>query len=280
MERGRCFIVDMNPAYTLTDEQKIFYRENGYLTGLPPIYTEEEMAGICAELPQLTALLEEGETTKDIREWHETSLYLYEICMNPAILDLVEGVLGPDFFMWASNFFIKEPRSRSTVGWHQDSYYWPMEPQHSVTVWLAFNEVNEENAAMQVIPGSHRAGLIKHKRVDPNRTDSVLTLQLEGGDFDESAAVSLNLKAGQCSLHDDAIVHGSPANPSDRPRIGLTIRYSATECKNDYSVNPNFKAYLCRGTDRFRHNRPGPVPTRRFARPDFKPVSKEEAGKG
>lgn len=268
----------MSP-YQLTEEQKAFFQEHGYLTGLPPVYTEEEMTALREELPNLTALLEEGEGTKDIREWHEASRYLYDICMNPKILDLVEGVLGPNFYMWASNFFIKEPRSKSTVGWHQDSYYWPMEPQHSVTVWLAFNEVTRENAAMQVVPGTHKAGLIKHQKVDSDKTDSVLTLELEGGNFDEDSAVSLELKPGQCSLHDDAIVHGSGPNTSDRPRIGLTIRYSATEVKNDYSVNPNFKTYLCRGVDEFQHNQPGPVPTERFGRPDFKAVSNEEAGK-
>ena len=264
-------------SYKLTEEQKAFYRENGYITGLPPVYSEKEIAAMRDELPQLTALLEEGETTKDIREWHETSRYLYDICMNPKILDLVEGVLGPNFYMWASNFFIKEPHSNSTVGWHQDSYYWPMEPQHSVTVWLAFNKVNEENAAMQVVPGTHKAGLLQHARNDKANTNSVLTLELERGSFDESSAVSLNLEPGQCSLHDDAIVHGSGPNTSDRPRIGLAIRYSGTECKNDYSVNPNFKIYMCRGTDEYGHNKHGEVPTQRFGRPDFKAVSKEEA---
>jgi chlorinating enzyme len=265
--------------YRLSPEQQAFYKENGYLTGLPPVYSPEEIKRLREELPQLTQLLEEGESTKDIREWHEASRYLYDICMNPKILDLVEGVLGPNFYMWASNFFIKEPRSKATVGWHQDSYYWPMEPQHSVTVWLAFNEVSEENAAMQVVPGTHKAGLIKHMKTDPNKTDSVLTLELDGGSFDESSAVSLNLAPGQCSLHDDAIVHGSPSNRSDRPRIGLTIRYSSTECRNDYSVNPNFKIYMCRGEDTYQHNQYGPVPESRFGRPNFKAVSKEEAGK-
>ena len=69
-----------------------------------------------------------------------------------------------------------------------------------------------------------------------------------------------------------------PANPSRRRRAGLTIRYSGTNVKNDLSLNPNFKIYLCRGVDEFEHNPVGPVPTQRFARPDFKPVSLEEAG--
>jgi ectoine hydroxylase-related dioxygenase (phytanoyl-CoA dioxygenase family) len=54
--------------------------------------------------------------------------------------------------------FHQEPHSPQTVGWHQDAYYWPMAPHNSVTVWLAFDDVDERNGAMQIIPGSHRAG--------------------------------------------------------------------------------------------------------------------------
>lgn len=264
-------------SHQLSPEQQAFYKEQGYLLDLPPIYTSEEMAQMNAELPKLLALLEEGESTKDIREWHEASTYLYDIVMNPKIHDLVEGVLGPNFYCWASNFFIKEPRSTSTVGWHQDAYYWPMAPHNSVTVWLAFDDVDEVNGGMKLIPGSHRGGLMKHG-ADAD-TDSVLSLQLEdGSDFDSTTAVQFKLKAGQCSLHDDRAIHGSVANPSDRRRAGLTIRYSGTEVKNDMSVNPNFKTYLCRGVDTYQHNPKGTPPTQRYGRPAFKPVSNEEAG--
>jgi len=266
----------MNPLFTLTEAQKKFYHDNGYLIGLPAIYTPEEMRRINAELPPLLALLKPGESTKDIREWHEESLYLYDIAMNPKILDLVEGILGPDFYLWASNFFIKDPHTTAIVGWHQDAYYWPMAPQgRTVTVWLAFDDVDAENGAMKIIPGSHVSGIIKHKR--STQTDSVLTLELERGSFREDTAVQFRLKAGEVSLHDDRAVHGSPANPSDRRRAGLTLRYSTTDVKNDLGVNPNFKAYLARGADAFHHNPEGRKPAQRYGRPGFKAVSVEDA---
>ena len=266
----------MQNPYRLNREQADFYRQNGYLTGLPAIYARDEMTRLNAELPQLLALLRPGETAKDIREWHETSAYLYEIVMNPRIHDLVEGLLGPNFFLWASSFFIKPPRSTEVVGWHQDAFYWPMTPHNTVTVWLAFDDVDEENGAMKIIPGSHLHGLMKHKR--STQTDSVLTLELETGTFRDDTAFQLRLKAGEISIHDDRAVHGSPANPSARRRAGLTIRYSGTNVKNDLAVNPNFKTYLCRGIDAFHHNPTGTPPTQRFARPSFKAVSIEEAG--
>jgi len=263
-------------GYQLSEEQKAFYHQNGYLLGLPPIYSSEEMARINAELPQLLALLEPGETPKDIREWHEASTYLYEIMMNPKILDLAEGIVGPNFYCWASSFFIKEPFTREIVGWHQDAYYWPMVPHHTVTVWLAFDDVDEENGGMKVVPGSHLHGILKHQR--STQTDSVLTLELETGTFSDAEAVQFRLKAGEVSLHDDRAVHSSPANPSPRRRAGLTLRYTGTEVKNDMAVNPNFKAYLCRGVDEFHLNPVGVAPTQRFGRPAFKAVSNEEAG--
>ena len=179
-------------SYRLSEAQQAFFQNNSYLMGLPSIYTQEEMRQLNAELPNLLALLQPGETAKDIREWHETSLYLYEICMNPKIHDLVEGILGPNFYLWASSFFIKEPFSKSTVGWHQDAYYWPMKPHHSVTVWLAVDDVDEENGGMKIIPGSHLGGLLQHKR--QGQTDSIITLELETGTFREADAVQFKLR--------------------------------------------------------------------------------------
>jgi non-heme Fe2+,alpha-ketoglutarate-dependent halogenase len=260
----------------LSDAQKQFYAENGYLIGLPPAFDAEGVAWLNSGLGELMKLLRPDEDAKEIREWHESSRFLFDICMNDFILDAVEDVLGPDFYLWGSNFFIKEPHSHSTVGWHQDTYYWPLDPKISATVWIAFEDVDTQNAAMQVIPGSHKAGLLKHRRSAD--TDSVLSLECETGTFREDSAVSLVLKAGQFSIHDDKMVHGSPANRSDRRRAGLTVRYSTTEVRCDLSINPHFKTYLCRGVDRFHHNPVGTVPTQMFGRLERKHISVEEAG--
>ena len=80
------------------------------------------------------------------------------------------------------------------------------------------------------------------------------------------------------SSRGEKLVDGSPANPSDTRRAGLTIRYSRTNVKCDLAVNPYFTTYLCRGTDRFMYNPTGTVPEKKFARLDRKHLSVEEAG--
>lgn len=266
----------MSALKRLSPEQKKTFEHDGYLHTLAPVFSRSEVAGLNNGLVELLKLLRPGETSKEIREWHETSRFLYDISTNGIILDYVEDLLGPNFFLWGSNFFIKEPHSLSTVGWHQDAYYWPLDPHESLTVWLAFDDSTTDNGAMTVIPGSHKAGLLKHVRVSD--TGSVLMLECERGQFREDIAVPATLQAGQVSIHDDKLVHGSPGNPSSLRRAGLTIRYSRTNVKCDLAINPHFKTYLCRGIDEYRHNPRGLVPVQQYGRLDRQHLSIEEAG--
>jgi non-heme Fe2+,alpha-ketoglutarate-dependent halogenase len=260
----------------LTQQQVDAFHEQGYLTGID-VFTPHEVADLNNGLDELCKLLRPGESTKEIREWHESSRWLYDICMDPRLLDIVEDLLG-DFFLWASNYFIKEAHSLETVAWHQDSYYWPLRPTKSLTIWIAHTDSDVANGAMEVIPGSHTAGILQHGRAQAGATDSVLLLECESGQFKEDSAVPLILKAGQISVHDDKIVHGSPANPSDRRRVALTARYSPTDVKCDLAVNPHFRSYPGRGEDRHQHNPVGETPSEKYARLERDHQSVEEAG--
>jgi ectoine hydroxylase-related dioxygenase (phytanoyl-CoA dioxygenase family) len=230
----------------------------GYVCGLP-IFSEEELAPIRAEYLRVRGLLPEGVHINFVNWWHKKNRLFYDLFLDPRILDCVEDVLGPDFFLWGSQFFTKQPGDEYVVPWHQDAQYWPLEPQNSATVFLALWDCDRRNACMEVVPGTHRAGILKHHVTDDGRM--VLRQEIDAGEFDPARAVPLELAAGEISLHDDAIVHGSGPNRSDRPRVGLTWRFSATEVKCDLSVWPTFQAFPARGIDRFRHNPPGVPPT-------------------
>jgi non-haem Fe2+, alpha-ketoglutarate-dependent halogenase len=250
----------------LSSDQKQFFHENGFIKDLSPIYDNSGVAILNEGMNELRKLLKPGETELEIREWHEASTFLFDICMHPQILDYVEDLIGSDFFIWGSSFFNKEPNSNETVSWHQDAYYWPLDPPESCTVWLSFNGSDKENGAMRIIPKSHTGGLITHMKTDDS--DSVLTLECETSTYREDTQVFLNLNAGEISIHDDKIIHGSLGNESDRPRIGFAIRYSKTNVKCDLTVNPFFRSYHCRGEDTNNHNPQGPIPTAQFARID------------
>ena len=76
----------------LSDAQRKFYEENGYLVGLPPVFNTGQVTDLNDGLSELMKLLRPGEDAKDIREWHESSRFLYDICTNSTILDFVISV--------------------------------------------------------------------------------------------------------------------------------------------------------------------------------------------
>ena len=183
----------------------------------------------------------------------------------PEILDMVEQVIGNDFALWNSSLFAKPASDGQATPWHQDGEYWPIRPVATCTVWIAVDDANTSNGCLRVIPGSHkREDLLRHRtNPDPNLT---LNQELLPAEFDESQAVDLVLSAGQISLHDVRLVHGSEPNRSDRPRRGMTLRYMPLTSVFDRSLataHPDRKGfpghgertlYLMRGDDQTGRN--------------------------
>ena len=185
--------------------------------------------------------------------------------MLQLVVEMVEQVLGGHFALWNSSFFAKPAVNGRATPWHQDGEYWPIRPVATCTVWIAIDDANTENGCLKLIPGSHKKEqLLAHKtNPDPNLT---LNQELLSSDFDESQAVDLILEAGQMSLHDVRIVHGSEENTSSNSRRGMTLRYMPLTSVFDrrlavtQSKSMGFKAheertlFLMRGTDQTGEN--------------------------
>jgi ectoine hydroxylase-related dioxygenase (phytanoyl-CoA dioxygenase family) len=161
----------------------------------------------------------------------------------------VEDLLGPDLVCWATHFFCKLPGDDRGVAWHQDCSYWALTPSKTVTVWLAIDEVDEGNGAMQVLPGTHLNGLLPwHETSVPDR--NILTQAIDDAAL-SGEPVTIALRAGQASLHSDLLVHGSHPNRSDRRRCGLTLRYCPPDVRAYWNWNQS--SIICRGADPSGH---------------------------
>jgi ectoine hydroxylase-related dioxygenase (phytanoyl-CoA dioxygenase family) len=241
----------------LTPEHVTQYHALGYVKG-SRVFSDTEVARLQAEYEKLVALLPPGKNINFVNWWHKKNRFLYDLCMDSRLLDFAEDILGPDFFLWGSHFFVKEPGDETVVPWHQDAQYWPLSPQNAVTVYIAFTDCDRENACMRVIPGSHRARL-RHHTSDDGRY--VLKQEIDDTEFDPASAVDLELAAGEISLHHDGLAHGSGPNRSTRRRVGFTMRFSGADVKCDLSVWPSFQAFPARGTHNDPKNPIGVPPT-------------------
>ena len=190
---------------------------------------------------------------KQILKAHLVSKWVCDLSCNRCILDAVESILGPDILVWGATFFAKQPRNPFHVGWHQDLLYWGLEPQDGVlTVWLGLTDARSDNGAMQVIRGSHKQGTRLHEN-RPDESNMLMSSQsAELSEQDEKARVTVELSAGQFSMHHSMLLHGSGPNLSIRPRVGLSINYLSTDVVQTKNGGVD-TAMLVRGVDHHGH---------------------------
>ncbi len=227
------------------------YYDRGYIKGYR-VFDEAGVKSTRQGFEELIKLLKPGETPNIINGWERFNPYIFGLCSNPVMLDYVEDLLGPNFVLWGTHFFCKYPGDGTQVGWHQDARYWPLSPHKTATAWLAVDDSDQDNGAMRVIPGTHRTGIVGHE--SSTTQGNVLGLQIKSGEIDEKKAEYLTLKAGEISLHDDNLAHGSAANVSTRRRCGLTMRFCTTDVKGDTNVWAGFATCLMRGVDEYNLN--------------------------
>ncbi len=243
---------------TLTPEQVDGYNRDGYVKGIP-IFDAAEMA---EHRRYFDALLEEvtaaGGDSYSISTAHLSYGKVYDLLTHPRIVACVRDILGEDVIGWGSHYFCKMPHDGKSVAWHQDSSYWPLSSSKTVTVWLAIDDADVENACMWFIPGSHTQGHIEYKTSDDSEAN-VLNQTIEDIErFGEPVAVEL--LAGEISLHSDLLLHGSQANDSDRRRCGLTLRYCTPDVRAGEDWNQ--KGVVVSGSDPSGHWANPPRPAR------------------
>ncbi|MFN0169477.1 MAG: phytanoyl-CoA dioxygenase family protein [Bryobacteraceae bacterium] len=229
------------------------YRRDGYQF-LGSVLSGTELESARAELDRLLASRNPRIGPDEIYSAHQQEPWLLDIAMSKVLLDAIEAQIGPDIVLWSTHLICKPPRTGRAIPWHQDRPYWNVS-KLSGSVWLAFDDVDESNGTMFVLPGWHHEDLRRRstgdeffdEEIDP----AVLPLNVD------QLAIPYCLKAGEAGVHDTLLPHRSPPNTSDRWRRILVCRYMAADGEMgpkeypDYRTGEPFlrKYYLVRGND-------------------------------
>ena len=130
----------------------------------------------------------------------------------------------------------------TVVPWHQDSGYFGEDTADSVipTAWIPLVPVDETNGCIQIVPGSHRQGMIEHYTEDREGRF------LEVGDdvLDGAEIVTVPMEPGDALLFHNLTLHRSTAHTvSDTIRWAMDIRYlrDGDHPGGIYWSDPDFK---------------------------------------
>jgi len=160
------------------------------------------------------------------------SMRISKVAANPALTAMAADAMATEnVILWGCQVFCKSARTGRAVPWHQDGQYWPIEPLRACTVWVALDDSTAENGALRVIPGTHREGELTHQlREDPEAALNVAISPESLGPERLARAHVVELSAGEVSIHEAMLVHGSEPNRSGRRRAGMACHYMPAEC--------------------------------------------------
>lgn len=170
---------------------------------------------------------------------------IFELALDPALLDCVEALIGDDIILWGCQAFCKPAGDGMEVPWHQDGHYWPIRPLATCTVWIAIDDSTVENGCLRLVPGSHAERRL-YDHVTDDRDHLTLNRTVLPEHLSASEMVDVELRAGQMSLHDVYMLHGSNPNHSTKRRAGLAIRYmpSTSHFRRDLYETTAARGYL------------------------------------
>ncbi len=232
----------------LNSNQLKQYNEEGYVAPLD-VLTEEEALATRNEIELIEKEMPNEIDKSGRYNVHLISPKLDAIVHNSKILDAVESIIGKNILVCSSTLFIKNPKQEGFVSYHQDAKYIGLEPHNWVTAWIAITDSYEVNGCMRMWPKSH-IELKDHN--EKFNEGNLLTRGQTVEEVPEKEVKSVELKAGQMSLHHPRIVHGSGINKSNDRRIGFAVQsYIGTNVKQTLGKN---SVQIARGEDKYNYH--------------------------
>lgn len=134
----------------------------------------------------------------------------------------------------------KEPGGGATP-WHQDQYYWPLDTDRTITMWMPLVDIDTEMGMLTFASGSHRRGLVDELAIS-DTSDAELARYVRDGGFRVSQAQGM--AAGDATFHLGLTIHCAGENRTSRLREVMTVIYFADGAAATEPVNQHQAADL------------------------------------
>ena len=134
----------------------------------------------------------------------------------------LEAIIGSKTKNFGSEYFAKPSKYGLESPPHQDNFYWCVNNDKGITVWISLDKANKKNGGVYYFEGSHKLGLLPHKpSLAPGSSQKIKSLQK----LKKCKKNLPNLNPGDCIIHNSLVVHGSQKNNSNTSRRGITVRF-------------------------------------------------------
>lgn len=200
----------------------------------------------------------EGRFFDDYCNWTRIAPFEKVVRESPAAALAASAMQSQSAQFFHDHVLVKEPGTPKPTPWHQDSPYYFVEGQQTVSLWIPLDRVRE--ASLRFIAGSH-----KWERMvrpvswsdDSDFYNSGEWTPVPDPDADPAAMRVLEwaMEPGDAVLFDFRTAHGARGNTSDSRRRALSLRWLGDDARyveRPGRTSPPFPGHAMQTGDRLR----------------------------
>jgi ectoine hydroxylase-related dioxygenase (phytanoyl-CoA dioxygenase family) len=129
----------------------------------------------------------------------------------------------PAVRLYHDQALFKEPGGGPTP-WHQDQYYWPLETDRTVTMWMPLVDITGDMGGMEFGSGTHRRPALAELAIS-DESEAFFEDMAASGEFPVTKPVPM--AAGDATFHAGWTLHRAMPNTSSQMREVMTIIFFA-----------------------------------------------------
>jgi phytanoyl-CoA hydroxylase len=146
---------------------------------------------------------------------------------NPLFERVVRAVVPGDVAIYRATLFTKSARGGSELPWHQDGgSFWGLDRDPELQLWTALDDAPEGGGCLEVLEGSHLAGLA-------TPLGGTIPRDVRDAACADERKRSVPAVAGEVLLIHNHLWHRSGSSATGRPRRAFTVSYmpASTRCR-------------------------------------------------
>lgn len=144
------------------------------------------------------------------------------LARRPALVAMVESLIGPGVAVYFSQVFFKPPEGGGPKPAHQDNFYFgPNDDEGVVTAWVALDDATLENGCLFFGDGTQLGPVIAHEAP----AGEPFNLQLPAASLAGRPMTPAPVPRGGVSFHHGKVFHQSGPNRSQRWRRAVALHY-------------------------------------------------------
>ena len=236
---------DLSADFKLTDEQIKQFQDKGFIKlkqVLSPETIQHFSEVVSREVDRLNT---QKKAMSDRSTYEKAFLQIMNLwtqsdevktfAFSKKLARIAAELMGVDGVrMYHDQALYKEPGGGITP-WHADQYYWPLDTDNTVTVWIPLQETPKDMGPLQFSSTSQKYAVGRNLEISDDSEKKINKELLDHG----LPLVDEPFDLGEVSYHYGWTFHRAGANSTDKPRRVMTVIYIEDGA---HLIEPNSKA--------------------------------------